>query len=97
MASSSTADRELLGTAPEARAQFVEARLVAWIAAARPPGAPGFDGSVRLSDLGVDSLQLVDIKFELDQLVGQELDVDLFIKNPTLRELAQDSLRVSGL
>lgn len=97
MASSSTADRELLGTAPEARAQFVEARLVGWIAAARPPGAPGFDGSVRLSDLGVDSLQLVDIKFELDQLVGQELDVDLFIKNPTLRELAQDSLRVSGL
>ncbi len=97
MDTSSTTHRELLGVAADARIQFVETRLVGWIAAARPADAPPFDGSMRLSDLGVDSLQLVDIKFELDQLVGYELDVSLFIKNPTLRELAQESLRVSGL
>lgn len=97
MDSPSTAHQELLATAADSRARFVEARLVGWIAAARSPDAPPFDGSVRLSDLGVDSLQLVDIKFELDQLVGTELDIGLFIKNPTLRELTQESLRVSGL
>jgi acyl carrier protein len=97
MDSPSTAHQELLRIAADSRARFVEARLVGWIAAARAPDAPPFDGLVQLSDLGVDSLQLVDIKFELDQLVGTELDIGLFIKNPTLRELAQGSLRASGL
>ena len=82
---------------PDSRVQFVEECIIGWIAAARSADAAPFDGSVRLSDLGVDSLQLVDIKFELDQMVGQELDIGLFIKNPTLRELAQESLRVCGL
>ena len=89
--------RELLAMDAAARAGFVEARLVAWIAALRPPGAGPFDGSTRLSDLGVDSLDLVDVKFELDQLIGLELDIELFVRNPTLRELAQDSLRAGGL
>lgn len=104
MASSSPAHQELLTIEAGAREQFVESRLVAWIVAARSHDAQAadksprsFDGSTRISDLGIDSLQLVDIKFELDELVGQELDVGLFVRNPTIRELAQESLRACGL
>lgn len=105
MASSSPAHQELLAIEAGARVQFVESRLIACVVAARsndaqasykPPARP-FDGSTRISDLGIDSLQLVDIKFELDELVGQELDVGLFIRNPTIRELAQESLQACGL
>jgi acyl carrier protein len=89
--------QELLDMDAAARVQFVEARLVACIGSVRPAGAEPFDGSTRLSDLGLDSLQLVDLKFELDQLVGMELDIGLFVTNPALRELAQASLRACGL
>ncbi len=91
------AHQELLDMDADARVQFVEARLVACISSVRPPRAEPFDGSTRLSDLGLDSLQLVDVKFELDQLIGMELDVELFLSNPTVRELAQESLRAGGL
>jgi len=47
-----------------------------------------FDGNTRLADLAIDSIQLVELKFVLDQLVGKELDVNLFITNPTVHELA---------
>lgn len=105
MAFSSPAHQELLAIEPDARVQFVESRLVAWIDAARSQEAQPsdespsrqIDGSTPLSELGVDSLQLVDIKFELDELVGRELDVGLFIRNPTIRELAQESLRACNL
>ena len=40
MDTSSTTHRELLGVAADARIQFVETRLVGWIAAARPADAP---------------------------------------------------------
>jgi acyl carrier protein len=91
------AHQELLKLDANARSQFVEARLVACIGSVRPPRAEPFDGSTRLSDLGLDSLQLVDVKFELDHLIGMELDIDLFLSNPTVRELAQQSLRAGGL
>jgi acyl carrier protein len=91
------AHRELLALDADARARFVEARLVEWIGSLRPPDAEQFDGSRRISELGVDSLDLVDVKFELDQLIGTELDIALFVTNPTIRELAQASLRAVGL
>jgi hypothetical protein len=91
------AHQELVGMDPTARVQFVESRLIAWIGAARETVDEPFDGSSRLSDLGVDSLKMVDIKFELDQLVGMELDASLFICNPTVHELAKESLSSSGL
>jgi acyl carrier protein len=94
---SSPAHRELLAIEVGSRANFVESRLVAWITAARSPEAPPFDAATQISDLGIDSLQLVDIKFELDDMLGKELDVALFISNPTIRELARESLRVCGL
>jgi len=97
MISSSSEHQELLALDAGARVAFVESHLVRWIAAARSPEGQPLDASTRLSDLGIDSLQLVDIKFELDQLVGTELDVSLFIKNPTVRELAQEVLRANGL
>jgi acyl carrier protein len=105
MVSSSLAHQELLAMDAGSRVEHVESRLVSWIGAARladarsleEPTIPPLDSSARLSDLGIDSLQLVDIKFELDELVGKELDVGVFIRNPTIRELAQESLRVCGL
>ena len=105
MVSSAPAHQELLAMGAGSRAEFVESRLLAWIGAARSAeGEPIdkstarlFDGATHLSDLGIDSLQLVDIKFELDELVGRELDVSLFIRNPTIRELAQECLRACGL
>jgi hypothetical protein len=113
MVSSAPAHQQLLAMEAGSRVAFVESRLLAWIAAARSAeGEPfdkstarpfdkstarPFDGATHLSDLGIDSLQLVDIKFELDELVGRELDVSLFIRNPTIGELARECLRACGL
>ena len=79
------------------RARLVEAYLLASIRALRPDKAATVDASCRLADLGVDSLQIVELKFGLDQLLGQELDVELIISNPTIGELAQSSVRAAGL
>src|SRR4051794_24561708 len=87
---------DLRNAPPADRAAVLEAYLVASIAALRPD-APAFNQSARLADLGVDSLQVVELKFGLDQVLGQETDVALLIENPTLRELAERSLRACGL
>ena len=77
------------------RAQIAETLMTAWILATRPGQASWFDGSTHLSDLAIDSIQLVELKFALDQLAGVELDVNLFITNPTVRELAEKIAAVS--
>ena len=88
---------DLQSANPDERAQLLENYLVGAIAALRPPDAPGIDSSARLADLGIDSLQVVELKFGLDQLLGEESDVAIIIANPTIRELAQNSLRAAGL
>lgn len=90
--------RTQLADAPAGeRARLVEAYLVASIRALHPDGAQAVDASRRLADLAIDSLQVVELKFGLDQLLGQELDVELIISNPTIGELAQSSVRAAGL
>lgn len=91
------AHRDLVDMDIDARVQYVESCLITWISAAREGNVEPIDASARLSDLGLDSLKMVDVKFELDLLVGNELDASLFIKNPTIHELAKESLLASGL
>jgi acyl carrier protein len=87
---------DLLSVSADERVRLVESYLLASIRALRPGDAP-FDASTRLADLAIDSIQVVELKFGLDQLIGRELDVDVIISNPTIRELAETSLRASGL
>lgn len=89
--------QDLLDIAPAERPQFVESYLLASIRALRPEGGVEFDATTRLADLGIDSLQLVELKFGLDQLIGVELDAEIVMSNPTVRELAEKSLRACGL
>ena len=88
---------DLLNIPAADRVQFVESYVVASIAAFRPAGAAAFDASAHLSDLAIDSLQVVELKLGLDQLLGRELDVGIIVANPTIHELAEEGLRACGL
>ena len=74
--------------APDERAQLVENLIASSLRALRPDQPAALDGSTHLADLAIDSIQLVELKFALDQLVGVDLDVSLFIANPTVHGLA---------
>ena len=85
-----------LAAAPaSARVRLVEAFLLASIKALQPEA--GVDAERHLADLGIDSLQVVELKFGLDQVLGQEIDVELIISNPTIGELAANSVKAAGL
>jgi acyl carrier protein len=76
--------------APEAeRVQIAESLITTWILGTRPGQPAWFDGNTRLADLAIDSIQLVEMKFALDQFAGMELDVNIIITNPTVHELAE--------
>lgn len=87
----------LVAAPPERRARLVEDFLLATIGSLQPGPANSIDASVRLGDLAIDSLQIVELKFELDQVLGVEADIELIIDNPTVRELAANSVRSVGL
>jgi len=78
------------------RVQMAETLMTTWLLGIRPGQPAWFDGNTRLSDLAIDSIQLVELKFALDQLAGVELDVNLFITNPTVRELAGNIAAVAA-
>lgn len=87
-----------LAAAPASeRVRLVESYLLASIGALKPEAVETIDASHRLADLGIDSLQVVELKFGLDQVLGRELEVELIISNPTVGELAAQSLRAAGL
>jgi len=87
-----TATSETFRTAgPAERVQLVEHQIVTSLRALRPDQPAWFDGNTSLADLAIDSIQLVELKFALDQLVGVDLDVSIFIANPTVHELAQSA------
>jgi acyl carrier protein len=73
---------------PADRVQLVETLIASSLQTLRPGQSASFDGTTHLADLAIDSIQLVELKFALDQLVGVDLDVNIFISNPTLNELA---------
>jgi acyl-CoA synthetase (AMP-forming)/AMP-acid ligase II/cytochrome P450/acyl carrier protein len=78
----------LLNTQPAQRKMLVLAFMKTFIARALESDPSMIDGSQQLDALGVDSIRLVDLKLELDNLVQQEIDVDDFMSNPTVAELA---------
>jgi acyl carrier protein len=86
---------QLAGAPADERVRLVEAHLLASIRALHPGST--VDASCRLADLAIDSLQVVELKFGLDQVLGQEVDVELIISNPTVGELAANSVRAAGL
>jgi len=87
----------LVATPPGQRARLVEEFLLATIGSLQANPVKSIDASVRLGDLAIDSLQIVELKFELDQVLGVEADIELIIDNPTVRELAANSVRSVGL
>lgn len=88
--------QSLIGASVADRPTLVVSYLVAAIHALRPDGG-AVEPDTRLADLAIDSLQIVELKFGLDQLIGSELDIEVIIANPTVRELAVESLRRAGL
>lgn len=77
-----------LTAGPDQRVQLVETLIADSLKGLRPGQPASFDGTTHLADLAIDSIQLVEMKFALDQLVGVDLDVSVFIANPTVHELA---------
>lgn len=88
---------QLLAAPPGERAQLIEDFLLASVRALRQDASAEIDASTQLSELSIDSIQIVDLKFGIDQLLGQELDIELFITNPSIRELAANAVRAVGL
>ena len=93
-----TLTHEQLAAAPaDQRVALVEAYLLASIRALFPDAPPAVDSASRLADIGIDSIQVVELKFGLDQVLGEEIDIALIIGNPTVSELATGSVRAAGL
>lgn len=88
---------QLLEARAEQRVALVEAFLLASARALRQGASGDIDTATHLADLAIDSIQIVDLKFGIDQLLGREIDVELFITNPSIAQLAVSSLRAAGL
>lgn len=88
---------QLRGADSAERVPLLEAYLLASIRALKPEAPDTVTASCHLADLAIDSLQVVELKFGLDQVLGEELDVELIISNPTIAELAAKGARAAGL
>jgi acyl carrier protein len=88
---------QLAGAPADARVGLVEAYLLASIRALNPGSTAQVDTASRLADLSIDSLQIIELKFGLDQLLGQEVDIELVITNPSIGTLAATSVQAAGL
>jgi acyl carrier protein len=88
---------ELADAPADQRVRLVEAYLLASIKVLNPGATEAVDVTNQLADLAIDSLQVVELKFGLDQVLGRELDIALIISNPTIGELAATSVRDAGL
>lgn len=51
-----------------------------------------FDSTQIISELGLDSIQLVELKIKLDFVIGSEFPLEIFVKIKTLGELAKEAL-----
>jgi acyl carrier protein len=88
---------QLRQTDPAGRALLVENYAIHLLTSLRESGAGPIEPDAHLADIGVDSLQAVELKYSLDELLGNESDVDLFISNPTIRTLAEELVRRARL
>lgn len=78
---------ELLELAPEAREPRILGYIQAVVLALREGEGKAPQPTDRLTELGLDSLQFVELKFALDTLAGDELDIELFVADPPLSEV----------
>jgi acyl carrier protein len=88
---------ELLKSDPPDRVRLVEEYALNMLSSGRTPGSTPLHANSRLADAGMDSLQVVELKFSLDELLGRESEVEMFISNPTIRELAGAIVLAAGL
>ena len=88
---------ELAAAPAHERVRLLEAYLLASIRALNPEATETVEASRRLADLAIDSLQVIELKFGLDQVLGHEIDIELIVSNPTVAELAASSVRAAGL
>jgi acyl carrier protein len=79
---------DLLQLQPELREQSILQFLKDVVLALRYPPGEAPSETNRLTELGLDSLQFVELKFALDTLVGDELDIEPFAEDPCLKDLA---------
>jgi len=89
--------QDLLNRDAADRIVLVEQYALDVLESLRPAGSKPLDGASRLADAGMDSMQVVELKFSLDELLGHESDVEMFISNPSIRQLAESIVRASGL
>ncbi|HEY4085643.1 MAG TPA: acyl carrier protein [Bryobacteraceae bacterium] len=82
---------------PAGRVLIVENYAIDLLTSLRESGSGSIEPGSHLADVGVDSLQAVELKYSLDELLGNESDVDLFISNPTIRTLAEELVRRARL
>jgi acyl-CoA synthetase (AMP-forming)/AMP-acid ligase II/cytochrome P450/acyl carrier protein len=78
----------LLATPPNARTPLVVACLKGIIVRITSCDPLHLDSNQDLRSLGLDSMQLLELKLKIDELAGVELDVDSFLDTPTLAALA---------
>jgi acyl carrier protein len=88
---------DLLESDPSDRVALVETYVLSLLNSARASGATPLEVTTHLAEAGMDSLQVVELKFSLDELIGRESDVEMFISNPTIRELSAAILAAAGL
>jgi hypothetical protein len=88
---------DLLKSDPADRVPLIEEYALSLLASGRTAGSTPLDAASRLADAGMDSLQVVELKFSLDELLGRESDVEMFISNPTIHQLAEAIVLASGL
>jgi acyl carrier protein len=88
---------DLLKIEPADRVALVETYVLSLLASTRASGSTPLEVTTHLADAGMDSLQVVELKFSLDELVGRESDVEMFISNPTIGELSAAIIAAAGL
>ena len=51
--------------------------------------AGAFDSQQSIRDLTLDSMQFLQLKLQIDDLLGREFDVEKFLTMPTIEQLAR--------
>jgi hypothetical protein len=88
---------DLLESDPCDRVALVETYVLSLLASTRTSGSTPLEATTHMAEAGMDSLQVVELKFSLDELLGRESDVELFISNPTIGELSRAIVAAAGL
>jgi acyl-CoA synthetase (AMP-forming)/AMP-acid ligase II/cytochrome P450 len=81
--------RELVASSPDERERMLLDALERRVAALLGCRPGDLDRNIPVERLGLDSLQLVELKLGLDRWLGREFDLDRFLERPTLVDVAK--------